>query len=67
MIDLVKSQPLKHWDITLSSLNVAINAMNAMKDVVDGVPLKAPFASFSIIFTVIKMSLLLIYLSQLHV
>ena len=53
-----KSQLPKPQDVALSSLNVAIDAMNLMKDVMEGTPAKAAFASVSIILTMIRVGLL---------
>ena len=53
--------------MALSSLNVAIDAMNVVKDVMDGTPAKAAFASVSVILTMIRVCLLLIRLGQPHV
>ena len=60
----LKSQPPKRQDAALSSLNVAIDAMNVMKDAMEGTPAKAAFASVSIILTMIRVGLLLIRLDQ---
>ena len=59
-----KSQPPKRPDVALSSLNVAIDAMNVVKDVMEGTPAKAAFASVSVILTMIRVGLLLIRLDQ---
>ena len=49
-----KSQQLEGRDGTLSSLNVAIDAMNLAKEVSCITPAKAAFGSVSIILTMIR-------------
>ena len=60
----LKAQQPKHRDVALSSLNVAIDAINIMKDVMEGTPAKAAFASISVILTMTRVGLLLIRLDQ---
>ena len=49
-----QSQQPKRRDGVLSSLNVAIDAMNIAKDVMDIVPAKAAFGAVSVILTMIR-------------
>ena len=49
-----QSQRPKHRDGILSSLNVAIDAMNTAKDVMDVIPAKAAFGAASVILTMIR-------------
>ena len=46
---------------TISALNVAIEALNLAKDVASIMPAQAVFGTASIILTMIKVSLLLVF------
>jgi hypothetical protein len=54
----------RRQDVTLSSLNMAIEGMNLAKEVSSMTPAKAVFGSVSIILTVIRVGLLLARLDQ---
>jgi len=60
-----KSQRPKRPDVTLSSLNVAIDAMNIAKDVVGMTPAKAAFGTVSVILIMIRVGFLLLRVSRL--
>ena len=62
-----KPQQPERRDVALSSLNVAIDALTIMKDVMEGTPAKAAFASVSVILTMIRVSILLIRPDKLRV
>jgi hypothetical protein len=53
-----KSQ--RRQDVTLSSLNVAIEAMNLAKEIVSITPAKAVFGSISVVLAMIKVGSLLV-------
>ena len=52
-------QRLKRRDNILSSLNVAIDALNITKDILSGTPAKAVCGPVSVILTMVKVSSLL--------
>ena len=56
----------RRQDVTISSLNMAIEAMNLAKEVSSMTPVKAVLGSVSIILTVIRVSLLLACLDEPH-
>ena len=55
-----KPQQPERRDVAFSSLNVAIDALNVMKDLMEGTPAKAAFASVSVVLTMIRVSALLV-------
>ena len=57
-------QPKRQGGV-LSSLNVAIDAMNLAKEVMDITPAKAAFGAISIILTMIKVRFLLVPVGRL--
>jgi hypothetical protein len=61
------SQRPKGRDGALSSLNVAIDAMNLAKDIVDIAPAKAAFGSVGALLTMIRVRLFLLYKDELWV
>ena len=56
-----KSQQPKGRDKTVAALNVAIDALNIVKDVASIAPAKAIFGTVSVILTMIKVGLLLFF------
>ena len=60
----MNSQSQRRRDVTLSSLNMAIEAMNLAKEVSSIIPAKAVFGSASIVLTIIKVSVLPVRLSR---
>jgi predicted metal-dependent hydrolase len=54
----------RHRDVTFSTLNAAIEAMNLAKEAVSITSAKAVFGSVSIILTMIRVSFLLVHLDQ---
>ena len=56
-----KSQQPKGRDAALSSLNMAIDALNLAKEISSITPAKAVFGSVAILLTMIKVRLLLFY------
>jgi hypothetical protein len=60
-----KSRRLKCQDVTLSTLNAAIEAMNLAKEVSSTTPAKAIFGSVGLILTMIKVGPLLVRLHEL--
>jgi hypothetical protein len=59
-----KSQRSKRQDATLSTLNVAIEAMNLAKEVSSMTPAKAIFGSVSVILAMIRVGPLLVRLDE---
>jgi hypothetical protein len=59
-----KSRRSKYQDVTLSTLNAAIEAMNLAKEVSSITPAKAIFGSVSLILTMIKVGPLLVHLHE---
>jgi len=57
----------KGRDGTLSSLNIAIEAMNLAKEVSSITPAKAVFGSVSILLTMVRVRFPLFYRGALHV
>jgi hypothetical protein len=57
-----KSQ--RRQDVTLSSLNVAIEVMNLAREIASITPAKAVFGSVSVVLAMIKVSFLLVRLGQ---
>jgi len=55
-----KSKQPKEWGGTISSLNVAIEALNLAKEVSTITPAKAVFGSVSIILTMIRVRFFLL-------
>jgi hypothetical protein len=55
----------KGRDGALSSLNMAIDAMNLAKDIVDIAPAKAAFGSVSALLTMIRVCFFLLYNDEL--
>jgi hypothetical protein len=60
----METRSRRRQDVTISSLNMAIEAMNLAKEVSSMTPAKAVFGSVSIILTVIRVSLLLVRLDE---
>lgn len=60
-----KPQRPKRQDNVLSSLNVAIGALNITKDILSGTPARAVCAPVSVILTIIKVRPLLIHVNPL--
>ena len=52
----------KHRDNALSSLNVAIDALNITKDILSGTPAKAVCGPVSVVLIMIKVRSLLIHI-----
>ena len=50
------AQSQRRRDVTLSSLNAAIEAMNLAKEIASVTPAKAVFGSVSVVLTMIKVS-----------
>ena len=65
----VKSQRSKGRDRTLSSIDIAIEAMNLAKEVSSITPAKAVFGTVSVLLAMIRVCLLLSYdeMLQVHV
>jgi hypothetical protein len=57
-----KSQ--RHRDVTLSTLNAAIEATNLAKEIASITPAKAVFGSVSVVLALIRVSFLLIHLNK---
>ena len=55
-----KPQRSKHQDITLSSLNAVIEALNLAKELSGVTPAKAVFGTVGVILTMIRVSSLLV-------
>ena len=49
-----KSEQLKGWDSALSSLNLAIEALNLAKEISSITPAKAVFGSVSVLLAMIR-------------
>ena len=62
-----KPQPPKGRDGTLSSLNIAIEAMNLAKEVSSITPAKAVFGSVSILLAMVRVCFHVSYDRVLHV
>ena len=58
------AQSQQRRDVTLSSLNAAIEAMNLAKEVLSMTPAKAAFGSVSVILVMIRVSSLLANFDQ---
>jgi hypothetical protein len=56
----------RRQDVTLSSLNVAIEAMNLAKEIASVTPAKAVFGSVSVILAMIKVSFLPVCIVRLQ-
>jgi len=63
----MESQQPKHRDVTLSSLNAAIDAMNLAKEAMSQTPAKAIFGSVSILLTMVRVCSLSFYSGELRV
>ena len=63
------SQPPEGHDTVLSSLNMAIDALNLAKEVSGATPAKAVFGSVAVLLTMIRVGLLLFCdgTSQTHI
>jgi hypothetical protein len=59
-----KSQRQKRRDITLSSMNATIEALNLAKEVCSMTPAKAVFGSVNVILTMIRVSFFRVLLDQ---
>ena len=62
-----KSQRPKGRDVTISSLNVAIEAMNLAKEVSSITPAKAVFGSVNILLTMVRVRVPVSYDRESHV
>jgi hypothetical protein len=67
LISTMDAKSQRRKDVTLSSLNMAIEAMNLAKEVASITPAKAVFGSVSIVLTMIKVSFLPVRLGRLWV
>jgi len=62
-----KPQPPKGRDGTLSSLNIAIEAMNLAKEISSITPAKAVFGSVSILLTMVRVRFLVFHDRMPHI
>ena len=60
------AQSQRRQDVTISSLNVAIETMNLAKELCGIAPAKAVFGSVGVVLAMIKVSSLLVRLDQPH-
>jgi hypothetical protein len=58
------TKPQRRQDFTLSSLNVAIEAMNLAKEIASITPAKAVFGSVSVVLAMIKVTFLPVSLGR---
>jgi hypothetical protein len=66
LVSTMDAKTQRRQDVTLSSLNVAIEAMNLAKEIASVTPAKAVFGSVSVILAMIKVSFLPVCIVRLQ-
>jgi len=61
-----RSQPPKHRDVVLSSLNAAVEAVNLAKELSSLTPAKAVFGTVGVILTMIRVNFLPVFVERLR-